>query len=156
MIEQPGLQAGGQTYLAACEAVDKVLDDMDGEGDRTRAERSRFVMGILTSALAPTNSLVGNPAALKKTFEAWGPTCCRSRKLRPQPAPQRRDAVDLQGRDPEGRGGPGDYARAGRRPRRLRRAVAVHPGHTPGPGVTHAGRPAAHRPLLLSGPETRS
>ena len=29
-------------------------------------------MGILTSALAPTNTLLGNPAAIKKTFEAGG------------------------------------------------------------------------------------
>ena len=61
-----------QTYLAACAAVDGVLDDMEAEGHRGRTERSRFAMGILTSALAPTNTLVGNPAALKKTFEDGG------------------------------------------------------------------------------------
>ena len=61
-----------QTYLAACAAVDGVLDDMETEGHRGRTERSRFAMGILTSALAPTNTLVGNPAALKKTLEAGG------------------------------------------------------------------------------------
>ena len=57
-----------QTYLAACAAVDGVVDDMEAEGHRGRTERARFAMGILTSALAPTNTLIGNPAALKKTL----------------------------------------------------------------------------------------
>jgi polyhydroxyalkanoate synthase len=61
-----------QSYLAACAAVDVVLDDLEAEGNRGRTQRSRFAMGIVTSALAPTNSLVGNPAALKKTLEAGG------------------------------------------------------------------------------------
>jgi polyhydroxyalkanoate synthase len=61
-----------QGYLAACAAVDDVLDDMAEDGDRGRAERSRFVMSIVTSALSPTNSLMGNPAALKRTFDAAG------------------------------------------------------------------------------------
>jgi polyhydroxyalkanoate synthase subunit PhaC len=61
-----------QTYLAACAAVDGVLGDMEAEGDPRRTAQSRFAMGILTSALAPTNTLIGNPAALKKTFEVGG------------------------------------------------------------------------------------
>jgi polyhydroxyalkanoate synthase len=61
-----------QAYLAACGAVDRVVDDMERNGDWHRAERARFALGILTSAAAPTNTLVGNPAALKKTLETGG------------------------------------------------------------------------------------
>ena len=38
----------------------------------TDATRAHFVVGLLTEALAPTNSLLGNPAALKKAFETGG------------------------------------------------------------------------------------
>ncbi len=61
-----------QGYLAACEAVDQILDDMQAANDAHRADRARFAMGILTSAAAPTNTLWGNPAAIKKTFETGG------------------------------------------------------------------------------------
>jgi polyhydroxyalkanoate synthase len=58
-----------QTYLAACGAVDKVVDGMEANGQGHRADRARFAMGILTSAVSPTNTVLGNPAALKRTFE---------------------------------------------------------------------------------------
>ncbi len=61
-----------QGYLSACEAVEQILDDMQTAGDSHRADRARFAMGILTSAAAPTNTLWGNPAAIKKTFETGG------------------------------------------------------------------------------------
>ena len=61
-----------QTYLAACEAVDRVVEDMELNQPGRRAERARFAMGILTSALSPTNTLLGNPAALKRTLETGG------------------------------------------------------------------------------------
>ena len=38
---------------------------------RTR-ERSRLLMGVLTSAVAPTNTLPGNPAAVKKAIDTGG------------------------------------------------------------------------------------
>ena len=41
--------------------------------------RARFALGILTSALAPTNTLFGNPAALKKTLETGGANLRRRR-----------------------------------------------------------------------------
>ena len=61
-----------QGYLAACEAVEQILYDMQAANDTHRADRARFAMGILTSAAAPTNTLWGNPAAIKKTFETGG------------------------------------------------------------------------------------
>ena len=75
--ENPFYRRWGQSYLAACEAVDQVISDMDANGERDRAERARFVMGILTSAAAPTNTLPGNPAALKKTLETGGSNLVR-------------------------------------------------------------------------------
>ncbi len=68
--DNPAYRRMAQTYLAACTAVDSVVDGI-GE-DWHRSERARFVMGILTSAAAPTNTLVGNPAALKRAFETGG------------------------------------------------------------------------------------
>jgi polyhydroxyalkanoate synthase subunit PhaC len=61
-----------QSYLATCQAVDSVLDEVERSGNWHRAERARFVMNILTSAAAPTNTLLGNPAVLKKSFETGG------------------------------------------------------------------------------------
>jgi len=66
-----------QSYLASCNAVDSVLDQVEAAGNRHRAERARFVMNVLTSAVAPTNNLLGNPGALKKTFEAGGTNLVR-------------------------------------------------------------------------------
>jgi polyhydroxyalkanoate synthase len=73
----PAYRRLAQSYLAACNAADMVLDDMDESGDSFRAEKARFAVGILTSAFAPTNTLVGNPAALKKTLESGGANLVR-------------------------------------------------------------------------------
>ena len=40
-------------------------------------EQARFVVNALTSALAPTNTLLGNPAALKRAFETGGRSVVR-------------------------------------------------------------------------------
>jgi len=60
-----------QAYLAACEASDHLVDSLE-EKDWTHAEKARFLMGIVTSAAAPTNQLIGNPAALKRAFDTRG------------------------------------------------------------------------------------
>jgi len=73
----PVYQRIGQLYLAFCAAVDSVLDDVEQTTDPHRAERARFVMNILTSAAAPTNTLLGNPGALKKTFDVGGANLVR-------------------------------------------------------------------------------
>jgi polyhydroxyalkanoate synthase len=70
--DNPVYRRVAQTYLAGCGAVGSVLDDMEASGDFDRVHRARFAMGILTSAMAPTNTLLGNPAALKKTLEVGG------------------------------------------------------------------------------------
>jgi polyhydroxyalkanoate synthase len=59
----------GQSYLAFCDAIDRLADRTPEWRDR---ERARFLGGVLTSTLAPTNTLVGNPAALKRAMETGG------------------------------------------------------------------------------------
>jgi len=60
-----------QLYLAWCRSVDVLVDSLE-EDDWRRAAKARFLMGILTSAAAPTNVLAGNPAAIKRVLETGG------------------------------------------------------------------------------------
>jgi polyhydroxyalkanoate synthase subunit PhaC len=67
----------GQSYLASAQALDRVVDAMgDGRSD-TRAEQARFAASIVTSAAAPTNFLMSNPAALKRAFDTGGMSLIR-------------------------------------------------------------------------------
>src|SRR3954452_12257897 len=59
-----------QTYLAT---RDSVLSSIDDAGlDEKSADRARFALMQLTEAAAPTNTLAGNPAALKKAARTRG------------------------------------------------------------------------------------
>ncbi len=60
-----------QAYLAVCEAVGEVVEGAELDDWRSR-ERARFVAAVLTSSFAPTNTLAGNPAAIKRAFETAG------------------------------------------------------------------------------------
>ena len=58
-----------QAYLAMTEAVEKMIpDDMPVE----KKARAQLAASIVTSTLAPTNILIGNPAALAKTWDTKG------------------------------------------------------------------------------------
>ena len=59
-----------QFYLAWSETLAEAVADADV--DWRDAERARFLVEILTSTAAPTNALLGNPAALKHAFETHG------------------------------------------------------------------------------------
>ncbi|HTQ01638.1 MAG TPA: hypothetical protein VMN56_20140 [Casimicrobiaceae bacterium] len=72
--DHPIYKRTAQGYLAFCDAIDKVVDD---NPDWRKRERARFLTGILTSAIAPTNALIGNPAALKKAYETGGKSLVR-------------------------------------------------------------------------------
>jgi polyhydroxyalkanoate synthase len=62
-----------QAYLAWAAAMNRLVDHMDqNDVDWHTVERARFATGILVSALAPTNSFLGNPAAIKRAFETGG------------------------------------------------------------------------------------
>ena len=72
--DNPVYKRLAQAYLAFCDAVDSVVDH---DPDWRKRERAKFLAGIVTSALAPTNTLIGNPAALKKAFESGGMSLVR-------------------------------------------------------------------------------
>ena len=59
-----------QGYLAWGNALHRFLDE--AKLDQRDAERARFVVSLLVDALAPTNTLAGNPAALKKLLDTGG------------------------------------------------------------------------------------
>jgi polyhydroxyalkanoate synthase len=59
-----------QSYLAWSNALHRFVDDAKiGERD---AERARFVVSLIVDAMSPTNSLAGNPMALKKLVDTGG------------------------------------------------------------------------------------
>lgn len=62
-----------QGYLALGGQLEGLVDEYERSGaDWHDVERARFAVGALISALAPTNTLPGNPAALKRAFDTTG------------------------------------------------------------------------------------
>ena len=66
----PLYKAGMQYYLAVQKGVAGWLDDV--EFDELERARANFVTGMILDSLAPSNSLLGNPSAIKKAFETGG------------------------------------------------------------------------------------
>ena len=64
-----------QTYLAWQQSLYAFVDDADLSS--IDANRARFAVMLLTEALAPTNGLLGNPAALKKLIDTGGENLAR-------------------------------------------------------------------------------
>jgi len=99
-----------QGYLAARGALHKVVDEVDL--DSKSRDRARFALSLVTEALAPTNSLAGNPAALKRAFDTGGASVVRGlRNLV-------RDYVENDGMP----------AQVDRRPFKIGENIAVTPG----------------------------
>jgi polyhydroxyalkanoate synthase len=71
----PWYRAALHSYLAWQQRLYAFVDDADLSP--RDAERARFVLALLTEALAPTNTLLGNPAALKKAIETGGTSLAR-------------------------------------------------------------------------------
>jgi polyhydroxyalkanoate synthase len=67
--KNPAYKRIAQAYLAATEAVEKMIPDDLTPENRQRAE---LAASIVTSAMAPTNTVMGNPTALAKTIETGG------------------------------------------------------------------------------------
>jgi polyhydroxyalkanoate synthase len=65
----------GQAYLALEHHINGAVEA--AELDWRTQERARFAAGIVSSALAPTNTLAGNPAALKHAFDTGGASLFR-------------------------------------------------------------------------------
>ena len=59
-----------QYYLAWAESMEAMVSSANL--DWRAEERARFFMGIAVSAAAPTNTFLGNPAALKRAIETGG------------------------------------------------------------------------------------
>jgi polyhydroxyalkanoate synthase len=71
----PGYHRLMQLYLASGKMLAEMVADADLDWrDRYRAE---FLVELLTAALSPTNSLLGNPAALKRAWETGGASLMR-------------------------------------------------------------------------------
>jgi polyhydroxyalkanoate synthase len=64
-----------QQYLLFSRLVNELLDTAGVSG--TREAKARFAARFLVDALAPTNTLAGNPAALRKAFDTGGKSVVR-------------------------------------------------------------------------------
>ena len=68
--DNPGYFALRQAFLAARRLGDDLL--RAGQGDPLADQKAQLAVGFVFDALAPTNFLATNPAALKKAFETGG------------------------------------------------------------------------------------
>ena len=64
-----------QTYLTWEQSLNAFIDDADL--DKKDADRARFVLSLFADTVAPTNTLLGNPAAMKKMYETGGASLVR-------------------------------------------------------------------------------
>ena len=74
----PAYRRLGQGYLSLAGSLRRLVDDYEAAGaDWQAVEQARFGVNALTSLLAPTNTLPGNPAALKEAFDTGGASVVR-------------------------------------------------------------------------------
>jgi polyhydroxyalkanoate synthase subunit PhaC len=66
----PFYRAGLQYWMAVQSGLDQWVEDL--EMDELEHARAKFVLGMITEAAAPTNSLVGNPMAIKRAIDSGG------------------------------------------------------------------------------------
>ncbi len=66
----PFMRAGMQYYLAVQKGASQWLEDL--ELDELERDRARFVSNMIIDAVAPTNTLAGNPAAQKMAITSGG------------------------------------------------------------------------------------
>ena len=72
--ENPAYKRLGQSYLA----FDNYLNSLvDKDADWRSRERAKFITGVVSSTFAPTNTLIGNPSALKEAFNTRGKSLLR-------------------------------------------------------------------------------
>lgn len=74
----PFYRRGVQTWLAFQDGLGHWIDDMDL--DELQQARARFVSGMIIDTVAPTNTLIGNPTALKKAIDTGGTSLVRGIK----------------------------------------------------------------------------
>src|SRR3989475_3245391 len=73
--DHPLYKAYLQTYLLWNQSLHAFVDDA-GLAPRD-ADRARFVLSLFTEAVAPTNTMLGNPAAMKRLSETGGASAVR-------------------------------------------------------------------------------
>ena len=73
--ESAAYRALAQSYLAWGHALNRFVDDVKME--EHDAARARFVVALLVDAMSPTNSLGGNPTALKRLVDSGGASLVR-------------------------------------------------------------------------------
>jgi len=74
----PAYRRLGQAYVAWGSSLTRLVDRYEAEGaDWRDVERARFAVKALTSGMAPTNTLLGNPAALKRAIDTGGVSVLR-------------------------------------------------------------------------------
>ncbi|MFA6219210.1 MAG: alpha/beta fold hydrolase [Erythrobacter sp.] len=66
----PFMRAGMQYYLAVQKGAARWLEDL--ELDELEKDRARFISNIIIDSIAPTNTLIGNPAAQKMAITSGG------------------------------------------------------------------------------------
>jgi len=76
--KNPFYRMGMQYYLAAQGGVNRWIADL--ELDELERARANFVSGMILDSLAPTNTLLGNPSAIKKSVETGGASLLRGLK----------------------------------------------------------------------------
>ncbi|WP_448627768.1 PHA/PHB synthase family protein [Geodermatophilus sp. URMC 64] len=77
----PAYRRLGQSYLALASSLDRLVERYEADGAEWRkVERARFTVNALSSALAPTNTFLGNPAAVKRAIDTGGASVVRSLK----------------------------------------------------------------------------
>jgi polyhydroxyalkanoate synthase len=66
----PFFKAGAQYYLAVQKGIKGWIEDL--ELDALERDRANFISQMVIDALAPTNSLIGNPTAQKRLVDSGG------------------------------------------------------------------------------------
>ena len=74
----PLYRASMQYYLAVRKGVGEWMEEL--EFDELERARANFVTGMILDSVSPSNSLIGNPSALKKAFETGGGSLLRGLK----------------------------------------------------------------------------
>ncbi|MGO8948081.1 MAG: alpha/beta fold hydrolase [Ktedonobacterales bacterium] len=71
----PMYKAYMQTYLLWRKSLNNLVDQSDLP--KKDADRARFALSLFTEAVAPTNTMLGNPAAMKQFYQTGGQSAVR-------------------------------------------------------------------------------
>jgi polyhydroxyalkanoate synthase len=77
-VDNPLYYLLAQEYLLSSQMVDELLDAADL--NPTEQTKARFAAKFIVDALSPTNTLPGNPAALRRAFDSGGKSVVRGAK----------------------------------------------------------------------------